>query len=115
MELLQIEDRPTRATTTVRLKIRLEDLFHIEPELIDRFAAGTATAPESRQVVRHLLEGCPSCSRRLGRLVPLENPLGSEDAYDESFDRSLDRAFEVLQQQACGSPMTVGITASAAL
>jgi hypothetical protein len=99
MELLEILDAPPRGAKAVRLRLRLDAPEHMTPELLDRFAAGSATPREGRAVVRHLLARCPSCSRHLGRFVPLERPLEREDAYDQAFDRSLDRVLETLERE----------------
>lgn len=82
---------------TVRLRLRLDDLEHgVSPEMLDRFAAGSASRGERRVVLRHLLTGCRSCSRRLGRQIPLEHLQEPEGAYDAAFDQSLERAFDLL-------------------
>jgi hypothetical protein len=98
MELLEIKAAPSGLmATAVRMRLRLDDLEHIAPEVLERFAAGSATRGEGRAVGRHLLAGCPSCSRRLGRFIPVEHPQEPEGAYDQAFERSLDRAFDVLK------------------
>jgi hypothetical protein len=100
MELLETMDVPTGLMVAVRLRIRLDGLEHtISPEMLDRFAAGAATGRERRAVVRHLLEGCSSCRRRLGRSLPMEHVQEPEGAYDQAIDRSLERAFDLLRLQ----------------
>ncbi len=37
----------------------------VEREILHRFAAGTASGSECRQVVRHLLAGCGPCAASL--------------------------------------------------
>lgn len=98
MDLLETMNGPTgRTATAYRLRISLDSLDHtVLPEMLDRFAAGSATPEECRTVVRHLLKGCPSCSRRLGRHIPLEHLQEPEDAEDQALERSLDHAFAVL-------------------
>ncbi len=98
MALVETMGGPTGLmATAVRMRLRLDDLEHtISPEMLDRFAAGSATRGERRAVVRHLLKGCPSCSRHLGRFIPIEPVQEPEDAYDQAFDRSVDRALEAL-------------------
>jgi len=102
MALLERMDVPTGLmATAVRMRLRLDDLDHsISAEMLDRFAAGFATRGERRAVVRHLLEGCPSCSRRLGPHVPMEAAETPEDAYDQAFERGLERALHTLQRPA---------------
>lgn len=36
---------------------------HPEPQKIERFVRGECTRGETRDVVRHLLLGCPQCSQ----------------------------------------------------
>jgi len=102
MALLERMDVPTGLmATAVRMRIRLVDLDHsISAEMLDRFAAGSATRGERRAVVRHLLEGCPSCSRHLGRFWPAENVQEPEEAYDQAFERGLERALAVINAGA---------------
>lgn len=84
--------------TAVGLRLRLDGLEHtVSPELLDRFAAGSATRGERRAVVLHLLEGCSSCSRHLGRYLSVENVQEPQGSYDQAFDRALERAFEALK------------------
>ena len=89
----------------VRLRIRLDDLEHtVSPAMLDRFAAGAATKGERRVVVRHLLEGCSSCNRRLGRFLPMAHVQEPESAYDQAFDRGLERALDLLKLQSSRRP-----------
>jgi hypothetical protein len=101
MNVLETMDVPTgQMATALRLRIPLDGLEHtILPEVLDRFAAGSANRAERRAVLRHLLMGCPSCSRRLGHSLALDQPEEPEDLYDEAFERSLDDAFDVLTRQ----------------
>jgi len=86
---------------TVRLRICLDELAHnVSPEMLDRFAAGAATRGERRVVIRHLLDGCSSCSRRLGSFLSFEQARESEGAYDRIFDRVLDRALAEMKAGA---------------
>jgi hypothetical protein len=92
-------------TETVRLRLRLDDLGHtVSPEMLDRFAARTATRGERRVVARHLLEGCSSCSRRLARFLPMAHVQEPESAYDRAFDRGLERALGLLKLQSSRNP-----------
>jgi len=47
---------------------------HPDPRLLDLFLRGELSGPEGREpcrmIVRHLLAGCPHCSRLTGRLDP---------------------------------------------
>jgi hypothetical protein len=101
MALLERVDAPTGPmAAAIRMRIRLDELEHsILPEMLDRFAAGAATGRERRAVVRHLLEGCPSCRRRLGRSLPMEHVQEPEGAYDQAIDRSVERALDLLTLQ----------------
>jgi hypothetical protein len=57
---------------------------HPSPEVIVRFAAGEAvTREESRQVVRHLLHGCPACGRLL---IQAFQPEVDASSYDQILD-----------------------------
>jgi hypothetical protein len=98
MDLLETMDGPTgQMAAALRLRIPLDGLDHaVPPEMLGRFASGSATKAERRTVIRHLLKGCPSCSRRLARSFALDQPEEPEDLYDEAFERSLDRALDVL-------------------
>ena len=41
---------------------------HPDPRLLERFMRGELSGPACRIIVRHLLAGCPQCSRVTGRL-----------------------------------------------
>jgi hypothetical protein len=83
---------------TARPALRLCNPEHLVSfDLLDRFAAGAATRDERRLVVRHLLTGCTSCSRRLGRAWPLESQQLPPDAYDQALDRSFGRLFQEMR------------------
>lgn len=99
MELLETMDAPTPLpVTTARQGLRLCGPEHpVSLELLDRFAAGAATRDERSTVVRHLLTGCSSCGRRLGRTWPLEAPQEPEDAYDRALDRSFERVLQAMR------------------
>ena len=58
---------------------------HPSEETLKRFAAGTASREESRNVVAHLLKGCSHCATRLKALME------SRSVDDESYDAALDR------------------------
>jgi hypothetical protein len=83
---------------TTRPALRLCHPEHpVSFDLLDRFAAGATTRDEKRLVVRHLLTGCASCRRRLGRAWPLESQQLPPDAYDQALDRSFDRLFQEMR------------------
>jgi hypothetical protein len=98
MALLERMDVPTGLmATAVRMRLRLDDLDHsISAEMLDRFAAGAATRGERRTAVRHLLDGCLSCSRHLGSYLPMEPAKAWEDAYDQALERGLERALAAI-------------------
>lgn len=48
------------------------------------FLAGTASREETRDLVAHLLKGCPSCSEKLRTIAREEIP---EGAYENILDR----------------------------
>lgn len=56
----------------------------MEREILRRFAAGTASASECRQVVRHLLAGCGPCATGLRSAF---RPAIEEGAYDGALAR----------------------------
>ena len=59
---------------------------HPEVEAFVRMTRGAAAPEESREIVRHLLRGCPVCSGRAEAARGAESPQGP-DAYNEVFDR----------------------------
>jgi hypothetical protein len=52
---------------------------------LERFAAGSAAAPENREIVGHLLKGCPACAYTL-RELDRGKPAAS-GAYEKALDR----------------------------
>ena len=78
--------------------------------ILDRFAASEASEEERRQVLRHLLAGCPSCLRHLrlagwhsedqearsGRsnVIPLGPPAGRYDAAFAAAERAMNGALD---------------------
>ncbi len=72
---------------------------HVERELLDRFLRGEATREEVRQVVRHLLSGCPRCLESALRAGPYSGASGGREPgdYDEAFQRALE--FATAQEQ----------------
>lgn len=99
MEPLQTIDMLTAlpaAASRWRLRLCTEE-HPVSTEMLDRFAAGSATRNERAAVVRHLLAGCSSCSRHLGRRWPLEDRQEPEGAYDRALDRSFDRVVQALR------------------
>lgn len=68
---------------------------HPSEETLKRFAAGTASREESRNVVAHLLKGCAQCSTRLKALMePRSVSGGSYDAALDRFDQGMVEALE---------------------
>jgi hypothetical protein len=51
---------------------------------LKKFAAGTSSREENREIVAHLLKGCPSCSGQMGAYM---RPEIAADAYDAIFAR----------------------------
>lgn len=72
---------------------------HVERELLDRFLRGEAAREEVRQVVRHLLSGCPRCLESALRVGPYSGASGGRELgdYDEAFQRALE--FATAQEQ----------------
>jgi len=58
--------------------------LHPADDILRRFASGTASRAEGRQVTLHLLPGCHACRQRLHDLLVPQVP---EDAYDAVFAR----------------------------
>lgn len=56
----------------------------ISRESLERFAAGSATREEGRDIAVHLLKGCGTCAAALRNLDRKRVPL---DAYDRALDR----------------------------
>lgn len=77
----------------------LETDWHIPEELCGRFLRAEVSKSESRQIVRHLVSGCPQCVELAHRatvelgLCPTGAPAW-EKAYEESFRRALAFATE---------------------
>jgi hypothetical protein len=93
-----LETTRTALATTSRQGLRLCGLEHpVSTELLDRFAAGSATRDERNKVVLHLFTGCLSCSSHLGPYWPLEDRREPESAYDQALERSFDRALQALR------------------
>src|SRR5436305_728335 len=83
--------------------------WHIPEELLERFLRLEALRQESKQVVRHLLSGCPQClelahraALESGHFTSLEEgqKAGWEQAYAEVFTRALAFASEEEQKLA---------------
>lgn len=51
---------------------------------LQRLAEGTSSREENREIIAHLLKGCPSCSGPLGAYL---RPEIAADAYDAIFAR----------------------------
>jgi len=77
---------------------------HPDRELLRRLLQGTASADEARTVVRHLLQGCPSCAREI---ETARQPPSSPRSYDEAFERVQKRltggALEPLRREPLSS------------
>lgn len=56
----------------------------ITRESLERFAAGSATREEGRDIAVHLLKGCATCAATLRSLDRSRAPM---DAYDRALDR----------------------------
>jgi len=54
---------------------------------MNRFVAGTASRSECREIVRHLLAGCPPCATRLRSVF---QPPVETGAYDDALARLID-------------------------
>ena len=68
---------------------------HPSEETLKRFAAGTASREESRNVVAHLLKGCAYCTTRLKTLMEPRSVAGaSYDAALDRFDQGMIEALE---------------------
>ena len=68
---------------------------HPSEETLKRFAAGTASREESRNVVAHLLKGCGHCAARLKALMEPQSVAGtSYDAALDRFDQGMVEALE---------------------
>lgn len=83
--------------------------WHVPEGLLERFLRLEASRQKSKQIVRHLLSGCPQCLELAHRIVSeagLFTPLqegqeaGWEQAYAEVFTRALVFASEVEQKLA---------------
>jgi hypothetical protein len=60
-------------------------MTHPSPEALKRFARGTASPDESREVVRHLLRQCLCCSAIVS--CAAGGPMFDPDVYEPVFDR----------------------------
>jgi hypothetical protein len=70
----------------------------ISESSLERFSKGTASKDESREIVAHLVKGCPACARRLRAYAPDPVPAGAYDAaLDRLGEKSLD---EMLEKEA---------------
>jgi hypothetical protein len=70
-------------------------LDHPSEETLKRFAAGTASREERRNVVAHLLKGCTLCATRLKSLIEPNAVSGA--SYDDALDRFDQRMIETLE------------------
>lgn len=62
---------------------------HPTRDLLERFAAGTASREENRSIVAHLLKGCPACARILKEIDHVETPVCAYDKVLDRFERDL--------------------------
>lgn len=58
---------------------------HPSEETLKRFATGTASREENRDVVAHLVKGCSACTRKLRALMEPDSV--ARGAYDTALDR----------------------------
>ncbi len=63
-------------------------MTHIPEATLKRFAEGTASRDENRQVVRHLLARCPACAASIRSFL---RPPVSEESYGELIARAVRR------------------------
>lgn len=68
---------------------------HPSEETLKRFAAGTASREEGRNVVAHLLKGCPFCVTHLNSLIEPASVSGA--SYDAALDRFDQGMIETLE------------------
>lgn len=62
---------------------------HPTRDLLERFAARTASREENRSIVAHLLKGCPACARILKEIDRVESPVCAYDKVLDRFERDL--------------------------
>lgn len=67
----------------------------ISQDSLERFLEGRASREENRAIVAHLLQGCPSCSRKLQALVPSEVAEGAYDAMLDRLERALTASLDI--------------------
>ena len=68
---------------------------HPSEETLKRFAAGTASREENRNVIAHLLKGCAACAQRLKALMEPASVAGV--SYDAALDRFDEGMIEELE------------------
>lgn len=69
---------------------------HPCPQSLERFMRAEALVPEHRQVLRHLLSGCPSCRQSTGPLWAPEicaAPTPAEAPSEEEYETAISRVF----------------------
>ena len=66
-------------------------MTHIPEAILRRFAAGTASQEENRQVVRHLLACCETCAALIHSFL---RPPVSEEEYEELIERAVRRVLD---------------------
>lgn len=94
MSLVTVLDEPSVEEIS-SLRLELRSPHAVSPATIDRFAAGTASFPERRAVTRHLFDGCQDCGRHLRRHWSGDQEPPAKEAYDQVFDRVLQRLWPV--------------------
>ena len=77
----------------------------VDAEILERFAAGTASRSECRAVVRHLLARCGTCAGRLRSMTA--RPSIDEGAYDGALARLNAMAARLPPQVARGGPVQI--------
>lgn len=65
---------------------------HPTGEQLERFAQIRASRAENRQIVIHLLRGCPACAAKIRNAIHPDVP-------EEAYDRILDRCQKALSPQ----------------
>ena len=79
---------------------------HVSEESVRKFLGLQASREQVREVVHHLLTGCPDClalAYRIATETGLSGPLSWEDAYEQVFARALAFASEEEQRLALES------------
>lgn len=73
---------------------------HPDPKHLDRFRRASLDRPEIREVVRHLLTGCPTCTETQATLLPFARPSARAVAEPPGFGPMLERVRTRLGERA---------------